>query len=57
MIYNFCEINIDNEKLLKELLFNILKSIKKLLKELITFVITFNLLSEIKKKYERDNIV
>lgn len=49
MIYDLYKTNIDNEKSLKELLFNVLKFIKKLLKKSITFVITSDLLNEIKK--------
>ena len=56
-MYNFYKTSIDNEKSLKESLFNILKFIKKLLKKLTIFIITFDLLNEIKKRYERDNIV
>ena len=57
MIYNFYKTNIDNEKSLKELLFNILKFIEKSLKELIIFVITFDLLIAMKKEYESDDVM
>ena len=57
MIYNFYKTIIDNEKLLKESLFNVLKGIEKSLKKLITFVITFDLLITMKKEYENDNVI
>ena len=57
IIYDLYEINIDNEKSLKESLFNVLKLIEKSLKELITFIITFDLLIAIKKEYEKNNII
>ena len=57
MIYNFYKINIDNEKLLKESLFDVSKFIEKSLKELIIFVITFDLLIVIKKEYENNDII
>ena len=51
IIYDLCEININDKKLLKELLFDILKFVEKLLKELIIFVINSELINQIKKKY------
>ena len=57
MIYNFYKINIDNEKLLKESLFDVSKFIEKSLKESIIFVITFDLLIVIKKEYENNDII
>lgn len=57
IIYDFYKTNINNEKLLKESLFNVLKSVEKLLKELIVFVIISDLLIEIRKKYEDDNVI
>ena len=57
MIYNLYKTNINNEKLLKESLFNISRFVEAILKKLITFVITFNLLIAIKKKYKSDNII
>ena len=53
-MYNFYKINIDNEKLLKESLFDISKLVEKFLKESIIFVIIFNLLIAIKEKYEKN---
>ena len=43
-MYKLCKMNIDNKKLLEELLFNVLGTIKKLLKELIIFVINLDLI-------------
>lgn len=49
---NFYKTNIDNEKSLKESLFNAPKSVKKLLKKLTCFIITFNSLNKLKKIYK-----
>ena len=57
MIYDFYKININNEKSLKESLFNALKLIEKSLKKSITLVATFDLLIAIKKGYENDNVI
>ena len=54
MIYELYKIDIDNKKLLKELLLNISRSIEKLLKELIVFVIILNLIKRIKDKYKKN---
>ena len=48
IIYELYEIDIDNEKLLKELLFNISRAVKKSLKESIALIITSNLIRRIK---------
>ena len=56
-MYNLYKININNEKSLKESLFDVLKSVKKSLKESITFVVTFDLLIAMKKEYENDNVI
>ena len=48
IIYELYKINIDNKKLLKELLSNISRTIEKSLKELIALIITLNLIRRIK---------
>ena len=48
IIYELYKIDIDNKKLLKELLFDTLRAIKKLLKESIVSIITSNLMRRIK---------
>ena len=48
IIYELYKINIDNKKLLKELLSNISRTIEKSLKELTALIITLNLIRRIK---------
>ena len=57
MIYDLCETNVIDKKSIKESLYHVSRNTEKSEKELINFVTQKNLITQLKKIYEENDIL